>query len=72
MDFQVIGSDGSNRCLACPVDPGAQGAQKCWIADSQKTQVAMLLMAYAQDKKIFGRVPAFASDCTVYEISVQD
>lgn len=72
VNFQVVGDDGSNYCSACPTDPSAMGAQRCWIAESQKTEVSMILLASAQNKKISGRVVAFASDCGVYQLSIQD
>lgn len=72
VSFKVVGDGEVNYCSACPTDPGLQGSQKCWIPDAQKSELAVLLLAKAQSKGIVGRVYAFATDCTVYEMTMQD
>jgi hypothetical protein len=70
--FSIIGSNGTNACSACPTDPGSMSAQNCWIAQSQTAELSILLLASAQGKMVSGRVNAFATDCTVYQLNVQN
>ena len=57
-----------NYCQPCPSDPsGMASGGYCWIAEAQKTQVAMLLAAQAQGVMLLGRVNALSSDCTMYQ-----
>jgi len=59
-------------CSSCPTDPGLMGTGRCWIDGANKEQVSMLLLAKAQKLRIMGRVYAFASNCGVYEMRVED
>ncbi|KAA1166624.1 hypothetical protein [Pseudoalteromonas fuliginea] len=70
--FQVVNSQGVNLCKSCPIDPGRQGSEKCWIKEDKQIQLTMLFMSKAQGKKIRGRVVDFSEECRVYEMKVQD
>lgn len=70
--FTVVSENNENYCAKCPVDPGSQGISKCWIEESKTAQLSMLLSAQARNKKVGGRVFGLASNCNVYEMTIQD
>jgi hypothetical protein len=70
--FSIVNA-GTNYCALCPPDPGLMASGgNCWISDSQKTQVAMLLQAKALGLQIWGRVNGISTDCTMYQLQLSD
>lgn len=70
--FQIT-KNGVNSCQPCPGDPGqATGANYCWISETRTAQIAMLLMARAQGLEVRGRVNGITTDCTIYQMTIQD
>lgn len=71
--FKVISSDGTNQCAPCPYDPGNMGAGGyCWIAETDSPKLSVLLLARAQESMISGRVTDMATNCTVYQLTMND
>lgn len=69
--FRLNNSSG-NSCQPCPLDPATVGYNKCWIHESKTVQIALLLSAHAQGLRVTGRVNDIATDCTVYQMRVED
>lgn len=70
--FQLT-SSGVNSCAPCPADPAGLGSGAyCWISTSLSAQIAMLLEAQAEGLAVGGRVNGISSDCTVYQMTVQN
>ena len=72
LTFQVLDNNNVNVCAACPNDPAARGPGRCWVNENNKTHVALVLFAQARAKKIYGRVEALASNCTIVQLEVAD
>jgi len=70
--FNVIGDGGVNYCESCPTDPGSRGNKACWIEEGKQVQISILLSAQARGKKIYGRVPEFVSNCSIYQMTVEN
>lgn len=70
--LKVIGEDGTNYCAPCPVDPGGRSTQKCWIEETKQAQISMLLSAQARDKRVYGRVSDFSTNCDIYQMSIEN
>ncbi|MFC1747386.1 hypothetical protein ACFL2V_01120 [Pseudomonadota bacterium] len=61
-----------NACAACPIGPGGYNAGHCWISDTKKAQLSLLLMAKAMGNQVKGRADNLTSACEVNELSVLD
>lgn len=66
-------SGSTNHCAPCPADPAQfNSGAYCWIAQTQRTQLAILLSAKATGLTVSGRVTGISSDCTLYQMTVAD
>ncbi len=70
--FKVVGDDGKNYCDDCEGDPGGFGTKVCWIEETKKAQISILLFAIARGKKIYGRVSNSVTSCKVYQMTIQN
>ena len=65
--------NGSNSCAPCPRDPvGLYAGGYCWISATAKGEVALLVAAEVHHLIVSGRVESLSSDCTVYQMSLQN
>lgn len=68
-----ITNGSTNSCAPCPADPGGmQVGHFCWIPETQTAQAALLLSAHAQGRRIAGRVVGITSNCTMYQMTLED
>lgn len=70
--FQVR-DKGSNSCAPCPRDPvGLYSGGYCWVSATVKGEVSLLVEADVHHLMVSGRVESSSSDCTVYQMSLQN
>ena len=67
-----INSGSGNSCSACSADPANfSSGGFCWVPDTNKTLVSMLLSAQAQQSNVRARVKSW-SQCEVYQLEISD
>ncbi len=70
--FQVQ-ANGTNSCAPCPIDPvGLYAGGYCWISATVKGEVSLLVTADVHHIMLSGRVESLSSDCTMYQMALQN